>query len=142
MKKTLITLCLLALSANVSANETHNQDMQQVESKMEQLVTVTEASDFFITIDEEASFESIEYTGFIIVMFSEIYITKHQAEERNLEQAQQFHIYGETDLEVVSQRIAAQIDQDNPTFFSIDLYRDYHGTSGQFTYVAKVVEYK
>ena len=133
------------LSLNELKQGLKNKDFSSVELTqyyLNQIKDLNSQINAFITIDEEASFESIEYTGFIIDMFSEIYITKHQAEERNLEQAQQFHIYGETDLEVVSQRIAAQIDQDNPTFFSIDLYRDYHGTSGQFTYVAKVVEYK
>lgn len=44
-----------------------------------QLVAVTEASELFITIDEDASFESVVYQGFITEKFSDIYVMTAQA---------------------------------------------------------------
>jgi len=142
MKKQLITLTLLALAANVSANTLEQHEAAQVDQEMEQLVSVTEETEFFITLDEDASFELIEYKGFIKEMFSEIYINRHQALDLQLEKASKFYVYGETDIDVLSRKIADRIEQDKPVFFSVDLYRDYHGDSGDFNFVARVIEYK
>ncbi|MGS0693351.1 hypothetical protein [Shewanella sp. 0m-4] len=142
MKKTLITLTLLTLATNVSATTLEQRETAQVVQEMEQLVSVTEETEFFITIDEDASFELIEYKGFIKEVFSEIYISRQQAQAFNLETAHKFYVYGEKDIDILSRKIADRIDEHSPAFFSVDLYRDYHGDSGDFNYVARVIEYK
>lgn len=109
---------------------------------MEQLVTVTEEAEFFITIDEDASFESVECQGVVTEKFSDIYVTWEQAKAHQLEKTRKFYVYGENDLDNLEQKIAQRIEQDKPLFFSVDLHRDYYGYSGEFNYVARVIEYK
>ncbi|NGZ14663.1 hypothetical protein HGG78_13060 [Vibrio aestuarianus] len=141
MKKTLISLFLMSLAANVSAQTPEVLDVQNVDQTMSQLMVVEQEGEFFVTIDEEASFEEITFSGFVVERYSEIYISRHDANALQLEQKKKFYVYGEKDLEALNQKIALRIDQDNPTFFSVDLYRDYHGDSGDFSYVARVMEY-
>ncbi|MEZ9198754.1 hypothetical protein [Shewanella sp. 10N.286.54.B9] len=142
MNKTLINICVLTLAGYVSGVSAQDLDTTQLEQNMEQLITVKQEGELFVTIDEEASYESIEYKGFLLERFSEIYVSRQQAKEFKLEQASKFYIYGEKDIDTVSRKIEKRINLDTPRFFSVDLYRDYHGQSGEFNFVAKVIEYK
>ncbi|MBD1567006.1 hypothetical protein [Vibrio sp. S12_S33] len=141
MKKTLISLFLMSLAANVSAQTPEVLDVQNVDQTMSQLMMVEQEGEFFVTIDEETGFEEITFSGFVAERYSEIYISRHDAKALQLEQKKKFYVYGEKDLEALNKKIALRIDQDNPKFFSVDLYRDYHGDSGDFSYVARVMEY-
>ncbi|MDE1317551.1 hypothetical protein L9X50_05930 [Vibrio aestuarianus] len=141
MKKTLISLFLMSLAATVSAQTPEVLDVQNVDQTMSQLMMVEQEGEFFVTIDEETSFEEITFSGFVVERYSEIYISRHDAKALQLEQKKKFYVYGEKDLEALNKKIALRIDQDNPKFFSVDLYRDYHGDSGDFSYVARVMEY-
>ncbi|MFV7770068.1 hypothetical protein [Shewanella marisflavi] len=147
MKKALLSLTLVALSTSVFAQDVDRLETKQLAHDMEQLVTVTEEAELFVTIDEEASFESVKYQGFITEKFSEIYVTREQAKAHKLEKTRKFYVYGkyaygEKDIANLEHKIVQRIEQDKPLFFSVDLYRDYHGDSGEFNYVARVIEYK
>lgn len=142
MKKALLSLALAAISTSAMAQNVDRLETKQLAHEMEQLVSVTEEAEFSITIDEDASFELIEYKGFIKEMFSEIYVTKEQAKAHQLEKTRKFYVYGEKDIDKLGHKIAERIEQDKPLFFSVDLYRDYHGDSGEFNYVASVTEFK
>lgn len=141
MKKTLISLFLMSVAANVSAQTPEVLDVKNVDQTMSQLMMVEQEGEFFVTIDEETSFEEITFSGFVVERYSEIYISRHDAKALQLGQKKKFYVYGEKNLEVLNKKIALRIEQDNPTFFSVDLYRDYHGDSGDFSYVARVMEY-
>ncbi|GAL15621.1 hypothetical protein JCM19233_6643 [Vibrio astriarenae] len=39
-------------------------------------------------------------------------------------------------------KLMTYIDTDQPNYFSVDIFRNYHGDSGNFNYIAKVVEYR
>ncbi|GIU52791.1 hypothetical protein [Shewanella sp. KT0246] len=141
MKKSIIAVMMMSVSIGAFA-ESEVESKQQLDSAMEQLVSVESQTDIFITVDEEASFESITYQGFITEKYSEIYVSSHDAKENGLEKVKKFYIYNEKDIDELSHKIAARVDQDNPTAFSVDLYRDYQNDSGKFTYIARVTEYK
>ncbi|WP_428618018.1 hypothetical protein [Shewanella sp.] len=142
MKKTLLSLALVVLSTGALAQDIDGLENEQLAGEMAQLVTLTEETELFITIDEEASFESVEYQGFITEKFSEIYVTRQQAEAHKLEKTGKFYVYGEKDIDSLGHKIAERIEQDRPLFFSVDLFRDYHGDSGDFSYVARVIAYR
>ncbi|OBT11974.1 hypothetical protein A9267_02110 [Shewanella sp. UCD-FRSSP16_17] len=141
MKKTIIALTMMTLSAGAQA-ESNQASTDKLNSAMEQLTVVDEQTDIFITVDEDASFESVTYQGFITDIYSEIYVTSHEAKEHGLEKVKKFYIYNEVDIDALSHKIAARIDADKPTAFSVDLYRDYRNDSGKFTFIARVIEYK
>ncbi|WP_144207652.1 hypothetical protein [Shewanella donghaensis] len=143
MNKLLIAGVLITLSTGAAAQKLNEiEERQELDASMEQLITLDEQTDIFITVDEDASFERIAYQGFITDVYSEIYVSSHDAKEMGLEKLKKFYIYNETDIDALSVKIGLQIDQDKPTSFSIDLYRDYQQDSGKFTYVARIIEYK
>ena len=142
MKKALLSLTLVALSCSAFAQDIDSLEAKQMAHDMEQLVTVTEEAEFSIMIDEEARLESVKYQGVIIDKFSEIYVTREQAKAHQLEKTLKFYVQGSKDIPSLENKIAQRIEQDKPLFFSVDLYRNYHGDSGDFNYVAHVIEYK
>lgn len=142
MKKTLLSLTMIALSTGALAQDVDRLSNAQLAEEMKQLVTVTEEAELFITIDEEASFEMVEYRGFITETYSDIYVTRQQAKADGLEKTAKFYVYGEKDIDELGHKIAERVERERPRFFSVDLFRDYHGDSGEFNYVARVIEYK
>ncbi|MFA0234018.1 hypothetical protein AB4482_02615, partial [Vibrio sp. 10N.222.55.C7] len=65
-----------------------------------------------------------------------------EAKERQLQKTTKKYIYSQTGetLESIEQRIAEHIQVDQPRYFSVDVYRNYHGDSGDFNYLARVIE--
>lgn len=140
MKKTLISLCLLAIAVNASAQNVQVEDVQQLEQTMSHLVVVDGQADMFADIHKDENYANIEYV--VHEKYSEMYITHEQAKNSNLEKTKKFYVYGHEDLDVVMDKIAKHLDEDKPTYFTVDLYRNYLGQSGDFKFVAKVIEYK
>lgn len=140
MKKSIISLCLLAVAANVSAQNVQVEDIQQLDQAMSNLVVVDGQVDMFADIHQDENYANIEYV--VHEDYSEMYITHEQAKKSNLEKLKKFYVYGHEDLDVVMNKIAKHLDEDKPTYFTVDLYRNYLGDSGDFKFVAKVIEYK
>ncbi|GEA52267.1 hypothetical protein VIN01S_30710 [Vibrio inusitatus NBRC 102082] len=75
------------------------------------------------------------------VFSQDIYVTKQQAKEMQLNKVRTFNVYSSINTEQVSNTIAKMIDRDQPTYFSVDLYSSNIGKSDTIEYVAKVTEY-
>lgn len=142
MKKIIITLSLLSILSTTVVAGTLKQDRSQLDAEMATLQTPI-AEQGFIQVDFDASYEEVTYSGYVIDVYAETYISRHKAKELGLEKIEKFHIYSlNNNLDKLSDEIANRIDQDKPAFFSVDLYKDYFGDSGSFRYVARVIEYK
>jgi hypothetical protein len=142
MKKSIISLCLLTLATatNVSAETPQVSDVQQLNEVMSSLEVTEGQMEVFADIHNDENYAHIQYV--VHKDYSEIYVTPADAKKMELEKVNSFYVYGHEDLDVVMAKIASRIDQDKPTFFSVDLYRNYLGHSGNFKFVAEVVEYK
>ncbi|QLE84601.1 hypothetical protein FLM48_05540 [Shewanella sp. Scap07] len=143
MTKTTLTISFVALLSGsvLAASPEQAQEQAQLNQQMSQLQTIAE-EDVLIEVDFDASFERVSYSGMIVDKFAEIYISREHAVEMQLQQKSKFHVYEQADLTQLESKIAERIIQDKPRYFSVDLYRDYHGYAGEFTYVAKVIEYQ
>lgn len=141
MKKAVITLMMLTASATAFAQGGVHVDQQKVDSGMQQLSAIKEEGAAFIMIDEDSSYVAIEYVG----KWEEInnYVSYKEAKQRKLEKVNKRFVYSQTgeSLASLEQKIVDHIQADQPKYFSVDVYRDYHGASGEFNYLARVVEY-
>ncbi|EMD1212590.1 hypothetical protein VQD75_003594 [Vibrio alginolyticus] len=141
MKKAVLTLMMLTASATAFAQSGAHLDQQKVDSDMQQLSAIKEEGAAFIMIDENLSYVAVEFVG----KWEEInnYVSHKEAKKRKLEKVNKQFVYsqvGET-LESLEQKVVDHIYADQPKYFSVDVYRDYHGDSGEFNYLARVVEY-
>ncbi|EMV9317541.1 hypothetical protein ACTJ2Z_000245 [Vibrio vulnificus] len=141
MKKAVITLMMLTASATAFAQGGVHVDQQKVDSDMQQLSAIKEEGAAFIMIDEDSSYVAIEYVG----KWEEInnYVSHKEAKQRKLEKVNKRFVYSQTGetLASLEQKIVDHIQAEQPKYFSVDVYRDYHGASGEFNYLARVVEY-
>lgn len=141
MKKSIIALSLLAVTTSAFAAHTPNKEVQQLDQNMAQLETITDA-EMLVDVDVDPNYELIEVSGIVVAKHSEMYVTRHLAKEMELEKVKKFHVYDMHNLDRLSAKIAERIDEDQPDYFSVDLYKNYIGDSGEYRYVARVFEYK
>ncbi|EGR0803863.1 hypothetical protein EX462_19635 [Vibrio alginolyticus] len=139
MKKAVLTLMMLTASATAFAQSGAHLDQQNVDSDMQQLSAIKEEGAAFIMIDENSSYVAVEYVG----KWEEInnYVSHKEAKQRKLEKVNKQFVYSQTGETLTSLEHVDHIQADQPKYFSVDVYRDYHGDSGEFNYLARVVEY-
>jgi hypothetical protein len=132
---------MLTASATAFAQGGVQLDQKKVDSDMQQLAAIKEEGAAFIMIDESSSYVAVEYIG----KWEEInnYVSHKQAKQRKLEKVNKQFVYSKTGetLASLEQKIVDHIQADQPKYFSVDVYRNYHGNSGEFNYLARVVEY-
>ena len=140
MKKTALTLLILATSSVAMAQNATSMDQQKVDNDMLQLADVQQEA-ALIMVDEGSDYVAIDYIGQWVEVNN--YVTHKEAKERQLQKSTKKYIYSQTGetLESIEQRIAEHIQADQPKYFSVDVYRNYHGDSGDFNYLARVIEY-
>ncbi|QIA65695.1 hypothetical protein GT360_19420 [Vibrio astriarenae] len=141
MKKTLLTLSLALVATGAMAHSKVDPEIQDVYNDLAQLATVQEQGEAVMTVDQDFNLEKVDYVGFLTE--KEVFITKKEAKENGLGKVKHHYITttpGEDlgDLEV---KLMTYIETDQPNYFSVDIFRNYHGDSGNFNYIAKVVEY-
>ena len=140
MKKTALTLLIIATSGAVMAQNTSSMEQQKVNNDMLQLVDVQQEA-ALVMVEETSDYVTIDYIGQWVEVNN--YITHKEAKQRQLQKGSKKCIYSQTGetLESIEQRIAEHIQADQPRYFSVDIYRNYHGDSGDFNYLARVIEY-
>ncbi|WP_299688179.1 hypothetical protein [uncultured Vibrio sp.] len=141
MKKTILALVMLGLSTGVLAQSLTAAEQQQVDAQMQQMERGQEEV-AVIMIDENSSYATVEFVGKWVA--SEQYVSHKEAKKMQLQQVNKHFVYAKTgeSLESLEQTMMARIAEDSPRYFSVDVYRDYHGDSGDFNYLARIVEYK
>ncbi|MBY5992577.1 hypothetical protein [Ferrimonas balearica] len=142
MKKTLLCALLLPLTFNVAAQSRLAVEEQKVDEAMSQLVSVAVDDELFAVIEQEGKYERVEYLELVNASLKEIYVSRHQAKEMKLAKVDKYYVYGRKDLDTLIQEIGERVDANQPTYFSVDLYRDYHRDIGLFHYVARITEYR
>ncbi|OEF91296.1 hypothetical protein [Vibrio splendidus] len=140
MKKTALTLLIIATSGAAMAQNTSSMEQQKVNNDMLQLVDVQQEA-ALVMVEETSDYVTIDYIGQWVEVNN--YITHKEAKQRQLQKGSKKYIYSQTGetLESIEQRIAEHIQADQPRYFSVDIYRNYHGDSGDFNYLARVIEY-
>ncbi|MGI9876786.1 hypothetical protein ACKVMW_14435 [Vibrio chagasii] len=140
MKRTTLTLLILATSSASMAQNATSMDQQKVDNDMLQLADVQQESSL-IMVEENSDYVAIDYIGKWVEVNN--YVTHKEAKQRQLQKSTKKYIYSQTGetLESIEQRIAEHIQADQPRYFSVDVYRNYHGDSGDFNYLARVIEY-
>ncbi|XGB69697.1 hypothetical protein L0992_16775 [Vibrio pomeroyi] len=140
MKRTALTLLILATSSASMAQNATSMDQQKVDNDMLQLADVQQES-ALIMVEENSDYVAIDYIGKWVEVNN--YVTHKEAKQRQLQKSTKKYIYSQTGetLESIEQRIAEHIQADQPRYFSVDVYRNYHGDSGDFNYLARVIEY-
>ncbi|CAK1758777.1 conserved exported hypothetical protein [Vibrio crassostreae] len=140
MKRTALTLLILATSSAAMAQNATSMDQQKVDNDMLQLTDVQQEA-ALIMVEEGSDYVAIDYIGQWVEVNN--YVTHKEAKERQLQKTTKKYIYSQTGetLESIEQRIAEHIQADQPKYFSVDVYRNYHGDSGDFNYLARVIEY-
>lgn len=140
MKRTALTLLILATSSASMAQNATSMDQQKVDNDMLQLADVQQESSL-IMVEENSDYVAIDYIGKWVEVNN--YVTHKEAKQRQLQKSTKKYIYSQTGetLESIEQRIAEHIQADQPRYFSVDVYRNYHGDSGDFNYLARVIEY-
>ncbi|MEZ8723482.1 hypothetical protein AB6D66_20600 [Vibrio pomeroyi] len=140
MKRTALTLLILATSSAAMAQNATSMDQQKVDNDMLQLADVQQES-ALIMVEENSDYVAIDYIGQWVEVNN--YVTHKEAKQRQLQKSTKKYIYSQTGetLESIEQRIAEHIQADQPRYFSVDVYRNYHGDSGDFNYLARVIEY-
>ncbi|MCL1068628.1 hypothetical protein L2735_17800 [Shewanella olleyana] len=134
----LVSLSLSTLAFATTANATEVSDQVQLEQSMDELV-VAETSRLMI---EEGDAYHTEFISIVATQFSEIYITEAQAEELSLQKSKHFYLSAEHDLETLTQVISNKIEADEPTYFSVSLFREYNRNNGGYQFGAKITEYE
>ena len=140
MKRTALTLLILATSSASMAQNATSMDQQKVDNDMLQLADVQQES-ALIMVEENSDYVAIDYIGKWVEVNN--YVTHKEAKQRQLQKSTKKYIYSQTGetLESIEQRIAEHVQADQPRYFSVDVYRNYHGDSGDFNYLARVIEY-
>lgn len=140
MKRTTLTLLILATSSAAMAQNATSMDQKKVDSDMLQLADVQQEA-ALIMVEENSDYVAIDYIGKWVEVNN--YVTQKEAKQRQLQKSTKKYIYSQTGetLESIEQRIAEHIQADQPRYFSVDVYRNYHGDSGDFNYLARVIEY-
>ncbi|ARP40398.1 hypothetical protein [Vibrio syngnathi] len=140
MKKTALTLLILATSSVAMAQNATSMDQQKVDNDMLQLADVQQEA-ALIMVEEGSDYVAIDYIGQWVEVNN--YVTHKEAKQRQLQKSIKKYIYSQTGetLESIEQRIAEHIQADQPKYFSVDVYRNYHGDSGDFNYLARIIEY-
>ncbi|WP_286300814.1 hypothetical protein [Vibrio apostichopi] len=140
MRKTALALLLMATSTSVMAQNATTMDQQKVDNDMRQLTDVQQEA-ALIMVEGNSDYVAIDYIGQWIKVNN--YVSHKEAKERQLEKTTKKYIYSQTGetLESIEQRIVDHIQADQPRYFSVDVYRNYHGDSGDFNYLARVIEY-
>ncbi|MDR9829966.1 hypothetical protein RCJ22_30775 [Vibrio sp. FNV 38] len=141
MKKTLLTISLALFTTGAIAQTSVDAEIQDVYNDLSQLAVVQEQVHLHTSVDQEFNIERVEYVGFLTE--KEIFITQKEAKENGLGKVKKHYITsmpGEDlgDLEV---KLINYLDAETPDYFSVDIFRNYHGDSGNFNYIAKVVQY-
>ncbi|KWU02676.1 hypothetical protein GL177_00705 [Vibrio toranzoniae] len=140
MKRTALTLLILATSCAAMAQNVPSMDQQKVDNDMLQMADVQQEAALII-VEEGLDYVAIDYIGQWVKVNN--YVTHKEAKQRQLQKSTKKYIYSQTGetLESIEQRIAEHIQADQPKYFSVDVYRNYHGDSGDFNYLARVIEY-
>lgn len=140
MKRTALTLLILATSSAAMAQNATSMDQKKVDNDMLQLADVQQEA-ALIMVEENSDYVAIDYIGKWVEVNN--YVTHKEAKQRQLQKSTKKYIYSQTGetLESIEQRIAEHIQADQPRYFSVDVYRNYHGDSGDFNYLARVIEY-
>ena len=140
MNKTALTLLIMATSSAAVAQNGTSMDQQKVDNDMLQLVDVQQQA-ALVMVEENSDYVAIDYIGLWVEVNN--YVTHEEAKQRQLQKNTKKYIYSQTGetLESIEQRIAEHIQADQPRYFSVDVYRNYHGDSGDFNYLARVIEY-
>ncbi|MBM4867298.1 hypothetical protein HYO49_12185 [Vibrio parahaemolyticus] len=142
MKKTVLALLMMSASVGAMAQSDIALEQKKVDSDMGQLQFVHEEGAAFIMIDADSSYEMIEYVG--IWVEENNYVSNDEAKKRNLEKLNKQFVYAKTgeSLEQLEAKVIELLNTFNSPYFGVDVYRDYHGDSGEFNYLARIIEYK
>lgn len=147
MKTATLTLVVLGLTLGLTqlstAGNLHsdNQERAYLEHEMINLAEL-HRQDMALELNFDPRFEEVEYIEYVTDSIKDIYVTKHVAQELNLEKVRHYYVYEMTSMEALCEKIAAKVELHQPDYFSVDLYKDYYGDSGEFRYVARVFEYQ
>ncbi len=139
MRKTTLAILLMTTSTCVMAQNATLMEQQKVDNDMLQLDVQQEAA--LVMVEENSDYVAIDYIGLWVEVNN--YVTHKEAKQRQLQKNTKKYIYSQTGetLESIEQRIAEHIQADQPRYFSVDVYRNYHGDSGDFNYLARIIEY-
>lgn len=142
MKKAIFALLMMAASAGAMAQNSVVPEQQKIDSDMQQLQMVHEEGAAFIMIDADSSYEIVEYVG--VWVEESNYVSREDVKKRNLETINKHFVYAKTgeSLEQLETNVIEHLNTMNSAYFGVDVYRDYHGNSGEFNYLARVIEYK
>ncbi|EGQ8523776.1 TPA: hypothetical protein NKA88_004934 [Vibrio parahaemolyticus] len=142
MKKTVLALLMMSASVGAMAQSDIALEQKKVDSDMGQLQFVHEEGAAFIMIDADSSYEMIEYVS--IWVEENNYVSNDEAKKRNLEKLNKQFVYAKTgeSLEQLEAKVIELLNTVNSPYFGVDVYRDYHGDSGEFNYLARIIEYK
>lgn len=140
MRKTTLAILLMTTSTCVMAQNATLMEQQKVDNDMLQLADVQQEA-ALIMVEENPDYVAIDYIGLWVEVNN--YVTHKEAKQRQLQKNTKKYIYSQTGetLESIEQRIAEHIQADQPRYFSVDVYRNYHGDSGDFNYLARIIEY-
>ena len=134
----LMSLSLSALGVSSAANANEASEQAQFEQAMSEMV-VAETSMLLL---EEGDAYHTEFTSIVATQFSEIFITKEQAKQLSLQKTKHFYLSAEHDIETLAQVVSNVIDTDEPTYFSVSLFREYNRNNGGYQFGAKITEYE
>ncbi|MGZ9897056.1 hypothetical protein [Shewanella gaetbuli] len=138
MKKSILALMMVSACFSTVANATPSEYQQEIDLDMAQLTQV----DTEVFVVEEVDQDHVQLSAHVETEFSEVYISKQQAHELGLEKSMHFHVGGKANIVSLAEAIALKIRQDDPTFFSVEMYRQYNRVNDTHIFAAKVIEYK
>jgi hypothetical protein len=141
MKSTSLLLALLAITTSTAMANNLSDEKIEFEHDMAGLSSEV-AQEVFAQVEVSSSFEEVEYQSYIVEHYNKIYVTRHEAKELGLERVAKFHVFDKTTLDKVSDEIKARIEKEQPDYFSVDLFREFHSDTHTFRYFARVIEYK
>ncbi|MCL1143720.1 hypothetical protein [Shewanella gaetbuli] len=138
MKKSILALMMVSACFSTVANANPSEYQQEIDLDMAQLTQV----DAQVFVVEEVDQDHVQLSAHVETEFSEVYISKQQAHELGLEKSAHFHVGGKANIVSLAEAIALKIRQDDPTFFSVEMYRQYNRVNDTHIFAAKVIEYK
>ncbi|MCY9854326.1 hypothetical protein [Vibrio mediterranei] len=119
-----------------------NHNKQEMATAMEGIQEVNLSDDVYIVSNTKNGFTITDSIDELAAKYSDTYVTAEQAKVNNLEKVKTFTVYSEANFENLIKKVESQVAEDNPSFFSVDLYQNSIGDIEITDYVARVVEYK
>ncbi|MBY6095539.1 hypothetical protein [Ferrimonas balearica] len=131
---------LLVASCSVAANKP-DPAQSKVDLAMAEMGHVSVNESLFVLIEQGTQFETVQFHELLTTELHDLYLTRERAKALKLKKTRKFYVYGNHGIDALIRAIEQHVVADNPTYFSVDLLKDYHRQTGQFHYIARVIEY-